>query len=108
MNHFRERSAMLALFTGIILSLAVLYAGAGGGGKQGRPSQFVQTFDMNGNGVIDADEISLATNSLNRLDVNHDGAISAQELLSTGGQGGGGNARGPHGPQGNPARYNAP
>lgn len=106
LSHFRERSAILAVCGGIILSLAVLYAGAGSGGKQGRPDQFVQTFDLNGNGRIDADEVSAAADSLNRLDGNHDGAISAQELVSTGGQGRGGNARGPRGPRGNPVRGN--
>lgn len=79
--HFRQRSAILAVFAGIILSLAVLFAG-GAGGKPGRVNPLVRACDLNGNGIIDADEVALAATSLCRLDANGDGAITAEELMS--------------------------
>jgi len=81
-THFRNRAALLALFAGVILSLAVLST-AGGEGRQARrgpPGQLLQTFDLNGNGVVEAAEISVAAQSLGGLDSNHDGTLSAAEL----------------------------
>jgi len=97
MLQFRERSALLAVFAGIILSLAVLHAGGDSSGRPGRANPFVQAFDLNGNGVIDADEVSDAAVALNRLDTNSDGKISVEEAMSKGGR----MARSPVGP-GNP------
>lgn len=89
--HFRQRSAILAVVAGIILSLAVLFAG-GAGGKSGGANPVVRACDLNGNGVIDADEVAVAATSLARLDADGDGAITAQELMS--GKGGAGRGRG--------------
>jgi len=82
---FRQRSALLAVFAGIILSLAVMHAGSNaGGGKPGKANPLIQAFDVNGNGVIDAEEISEATDSLKRLDTNKDGNISTEEVMPRG------------------------
>jgi hypothetical protein len=79
--HFRQRSAILAVLAGIVLSLAVLFAG-GAGGKSGRANPLLQACDLNGNGIIDADEVSVAATSLGRLDANGDGAITTEELMA--------------------------
>jgi hypothetical protein len=96
---FRQRPALVAVLAGIILSLSVLFAGGNGSGKPGRANPFIQAFDLNGNGVIDSDEVSVAAISLNRLDANRDGTISIEEAMSKGGR----MAKGPAG-SGNPTR----
>jgi len=49
----------------------------------GRPpmptSPMISALDLNGDGVIDADEIAKAAESLKKLDKNHDGKITADE-----------------------------
>ncbi len=83
---FRERSALLAVLAGVILSLAVLFAGGTGAGKAGRRHPLIQAFDLNGNGTIDADEIAAASASLNRLDANGDGRIAIEEIVTGNGE----------------------
>ncbi len=77
--HFRERSAILASLAAIIISAAVFCAGGRGEVRGGGPP-LLRTFDADGNGIIDADEIAGAATSLRRLDLNHDGVISGEEL----------------------------
>ena len=79
---FRERSALVAVVAGVILSLTVMVAGSNGGGKRGGGNPAIQAFDLNGNGVIDADEVTAAPASLARLDANRDGVISVDEIMS--------------------------
>lgn len=83
--YFRKRSAILAAVTSIILSLTVFYIG-GSGSNQQKAHPLIQAFDLNRNGVIDADEIFSATASLNKLDANKDGIISVEEFMSKGGK----------------------
>ena len=80
-NLFRQRSALLAVTMGVVLSLAVMAAGSSGG-KPGKGNPLMQAFDLNGNGVIDANEVTAASASLARLDANGDGIISMDELMA--------------------------
>lgn len=53
--------------------------GLGGpGGRRGSPVMMI--FDTNKDGVIDADEIAHASDSLKKLDKNGDGKITPDEL----------------------------
>jgi len=77
-DYFRGRSAAVAASAAlscVAISVAMLCTQP----KQ-RPNQFVQLLDANGNGVIDADEISNASIAMRSLDVNHDSKITINEL----------------------------
>ena len=56
-----------------------------GMGRQGaghRPvPPIIKALDINGDGVIDADEIAKASESLKKLDKNHDGKLAREELM---------------------------
>ncbi len=69
--------------------------GGGGPGGQGGPrppNPIIEALDLNKDGVIDADEIAKATESLKKLDKNGDGKLTEEEFrpLRPGGPGGGG------------------
>jgi hypothetical protein len=76
-------------------------AGVGGpGGEHKRPMPpLIAALDANSDGVIDADEIAKAPESLKKLDKNGDGKLTPEECMPPRPQGGpGGEAR--HGGQG--------
>jgi len=82
--------------------------GPGGFGGPGGPRThpIVEALDLNHDGVIDADEIAKASESLKKLDKNGDGKITPDEYRPPrpGGPGGQG---GPDG-QGGPRRHGGP
>ncbi len=82
-------------------------AGPGRGGPPQFMSPLLRTFDLNGDGTIDAEEMAKASETLKKLDVNKDGKLTADELRPSGGRGGGpgmpppgGGFGGPQGPSG--------
>lgn len=79
--YLRERSSMILSLVSITI-LATVFFTAGVGDDHKRSHQLLQVFDVNANGVIDAEETSMAADSLKKLDVNRDGGISAEELLA--------------------------
>ena len=89
--------------------------GLGGGGGQRPVSPIIEALNLNMDGVIDADELAKAAESLKKLDKNGDGKITEDEYRpqrpgGPGGPGGagpgqGGPGAGPGGPgQGRPQR----
>ena len=84
--------------------------GPGGpGGDRPRPVMpIIEALDLNKDGIIDADEIAKAAESLKKLDKNGDGKLTPEEYRPQrpGGPGGpagpGGEGRGPGGPGGQP------
>jgi len=89
--------------------------GPGGGPRQGGPGNngpgggrplpaIVQALDVNGDGVIDAEEMANAPAVLKKLDKNGDGKLTRDEYL--GGPGGGGPGR--SGPEGGPGAGDGP
>ncbi len=75
----------------------------GGPGGQRPMNPIIEALDINKDGVIDADEIAKASESLKKLDKNGDGKITADEFRPQrpGGQGGPGGPRGEgRGPRG--------
>ena len=75
--------------------------GGGPGGRRPVPP-IVDALDLNHDGVIDADEISKASESLKKLDKNGDGKLTPDEIMPGRGAG-----RGPGG-QGGPGDGNRP
>ncbi len=78
--------------------------GQGGPGGQRPPSPIIEALDVNKDGVIDADELAKAAESLKKLDKNGDGKLTEDEFRPQrpGGQGGpgagpGGRGQGPGG-----------
>ncbi len=81
--------------------------GGPGGPGQGpgpgmRPMPIIEALDLNKDGVIDADEIAKAVESLKKLDKNGDGKLTPDEYRPArpGGPGGPGGQGGPRGPRG--------
>lgn len=78
----------------------------GPGGREGGPPPLVAALDTNRDGVITADEIAAAPQSLARLDKNSDGQLTPEELRPPmpgnreGGPGGPQGDRGPGGERG--------
>lgn len=70
-------------------------AGEAGTGRRPLPP-IIATLDVNGDGILDAQEIANASAALLKLDKNGDGVLSADELRPARPQGG----RGPGGPGG--------
>jgi Ca2+-binding EF-hand superfamily protein len=65
-----------------LVLLPVLLAGAASSQQQGPPSRpVVLALDMNHDGALSAEEISASPESLVALDANHDGILSAEECL---------------------------
>ncbi|HVV99937.1 MAG TPA: EF-hand domain-containing protein [Planctomycetaceae bacterium] len=105
-----------ALFA--VVGLAALFAslttlaqpparGGGGGRDEGPPppppNPVVEALDKNGDGVISADELQAATESLKKLDKNGDGKLTDDETRPTpppGGREGGDRGRGGPGDRG--------
>ena len=61
--------------------------GPGGGGPGGGPrpvSPIIEALDLNKDGVIDADELAKAAESLKKLDKNGDGKITEDEYRQIG------------------------
>jgi hypothetical protein len=73
--------------------------GPGGPGGQRPPSPIIEALDLNKNGVIDADELAKAEDSLKKLDKNADGKLTEEEFRPPrpGGPGGPGGQGGPGG-----------
>lgn len=86
----------------------------GGPGGQRPMSPIIEALDINKDGVIDADEIAKASESLKKLDKNGDGKLTADEIRpqrpgGAGGPGGpGGEGRGPRGDGNRPGRPGQP
>lgn len=79
----------------------------GGGGPEGRRPvpPLVAALDTNRDGVIDADEMAKAAESLKKLDKNNDGKLTMEELRPQGGpRDGEGGPRGPRDGEGGPRR----
>ena len=80
--------------------------GPGGLGGQRPVNPIIAALDLNGDGVLDADEIAKASDSLKKLDKNGDGKITPDEYRpqrpvgAQGGPGGQGPGRRPGGPEG--------
>ncbi len=73
--------------------------GPGGSGGQRPPSPIIEALDANKDGVIDADELAKAVESLKKLDKNGDGKLTEDEFRpqrpgSQGGPGAGPGGRG--------------
>lgn len=79
--YLRERSSIIVTLLGITI-LATVFFTAGVGDNHRRSNPLLQVFDVNANGIVDAEETSMAADSLKKLDVNEDGSISAEELLA--------------------------
>lgn len=79
--YLRERSSIIVSLLGITI-LATVFFSAGFGDNYRRSNPLLQVFDVNANGIVDAEETSMAVDSLKKLDVNEDGSISAEELLA--------------------------
>jgi Ca2+-binding EF-hand superfamily protein len=113
--HFRSRSITLL----IALATTAGFAGAqdrrpeGERERERRPeggmvrmNPLFAALDTNGDGVIDAEELAAATASLQKLDRNHDGKLTEDEVRPAfggrgpGGPGGPGMRGGPGGPGG--------
>ena len=64
--------------------------GPGGPGGQRPPSPIIEALDLNKDGIIDADELAKASESLKKLDKNGDGKLTEDEYRPQrpGGQGG--------------------
>ena len=54
--------------------------GPGGMGGQRMPNPIIEALDLNKDGIIDADEIAKASESLKKLDKNGDGKITREEF----------------------------
>ncbi len=68
-----------------------------------RPNPIIEALDLNKDGVIDAEELAKASESLKKLDKNGDGKLTPDEFrpMRPGGAGGPGGGRGgPGGPGG--------
>jgi hypothetical protein len=124
----KKQHIILALtfgaFTGVLCAQQGKPPGGGPDGPGGKrpPSPIIEALDLNKDGVIDADEIAKAPQSLLKLDKNGDGKLTEDEFRPKrpegggpggGGQGGnggaaqggpgkGGNGGGQGGPQGGP------
>jgi hypothetical protein len=102
-----KNGPILILTVGLAVSSAVLLAqdadqtpkppragsdrGPGGpGGQRPPPSPLFEALDLNHDGVIDADELAKASESLKKLDKNGDGKLTPDELRPA--------RRGPNGP----------
>src|SRR3954469_4268206 len=105
-----KNGPILILTVGLAVSSAVLLAqdadqtpkppragsdrgpgGPGGpGGQRPPPSPLFEALDLNHDGVIDADELAKASQSLKKLDKNGDGKLTLDELRPM--------RRGPNGP----------
>ncbi len=84
--------------------------GGQGGGRDGfRPPEhpLMTALDTNHDGIIDADEIAHAVESLKKLDKNHDGKLTPDELRPAGAPGGRGREMG-QGQQGRPGGAGGP
>lgn len=82
----------------------------GGPGGQRPPSPIIEALDLNKDGVIDADEIAKAAESLKKLDKNGDGKITEDEYRPQrpGGPGAGPGGRGQGPPPGGENRPQRP
>lgn len=85
--------------------------GQNGPPRDGRPvPPIMRALDTNGDGVLDADEIAHASESLRKLDRNGDGKLTEDELRPPRPPGGGPprDDQGPRGPRGGPPRDGPP
>ena len=75
--------------------------GRGGGGRFQPPAVGFAALDLNGDGVLDGEELDAAPASLAKLDKNHDGRITPEEARPpmTEGRGRGGPEGGRRGPE---------
>ena len=86
---------ILSILTIVALSLAIAApAQAGKGGKKGKKggADILATYDKNGNGKIDGDEVDALKKDfaagkpeLKALDTNKDGVLSDEEIAAVGG-----------------------
>jgi len=86
---------ILSILTIVALSLAIAApAQAGKGGKKGKKggADILATYDKNGNGKIDGDEVDALKKDfaagkpeLKALDTNKDGSLSDEEIAAVGG-----------------------
>lgn len=88
--------------------------GQGGpGGPGGRMNPIVEALDLNKDGIIDADELAKASESLKKLDKNNDGKLTEDEFrpqrpAGQGGPDGRGQGRPPGGEKGGPGGESRP
>lgn len=79
-SYVRQRSSLIAIAAGLVISLCTLYAGATLNPQKSHP--LIQVFDQDRNGELDADEIADATITLQKMDSNHDGTVSLSEFMA--------------------------
>lgn len=87
---------ILSILTIICLSLAVAQPAQAKGGKKGKKkggTSVLATYDKNGNGKIDGDEVTAlkadfaaGKPGLKALDKNNDGTLSDKEIAAAGGK----------------------
>ena len=105
----------ISAFTGVLCAQDGKPPGGGPGGPGRMVPPIIAALDLNKDGIIDADELAKATESLKKLDTNGDGKLTEDEYRPKppggpggpgGGQGGpggggkGGKGGGPGGPGG--------
>lgn len=78
---FREKSVILVISAGMMLSLAIFGLGVVGE-KHHASNPFIQILDANRNGILDADDMSRADVTLKKLDADNDGVLTAHEIVS--------------------------
>jgi len=79
-SYLQQRSSLMAIAAGLVISSLTLYAGSTLNPQKSHP--VIQVFDEDRNGELDADEIAGAPITLQKMDSNHDEVVSVSEFMT--------------------------
>lgn len=79
--HFQKPAARIAT-AGCIVLIAVMTFVGGTGKIQASQHPAIRILDRNADGVVDSKEIQTVIFTLNKLDMEHNGAVSAEDILA--------------------------
>lgn len=80
--HFRTKAAYIATIACLLLSAVTAFSG-GSAQQQAGKHPAIRLLDRNADGIIDSNEIRATVATLNRLEQERKGSVTAEELLTS-------------------------